>query len=123
MESAKNLHQQRPQSVDSSSNMGKTASDRLYYTGIKNMVQRDHEYNRIKSLKSEMEKQGATFKPQINKISQVIAESKSQRSLRPTHERLIEYGINASKKKSLFKDIKDQIEREECIFAPKLNPV
>lgn len=123
LESAKTLQQGRPHSAESSKSLGRSASNRLYYSGLKNKALRDREYSRIKGLKSDMEQYEATFKPQINKISKVIAESKSQRNLKPAHDRLIESGAAAQQKKTLFKDIKEQIEREECVFRPHINPV
>lgn len=115
----------RPRSAESSrmNTSGVHASNRLYYGGVRNKSIRDKEYSHIKQLKDDMNMNGATFKPKINRVSRIIAESKSQQHLKPVHERLIESGKNAQQKKSLYRDIKEEIDRAECKFKPRIDPV
>jgi hypothetical protein len=56
-------------------------------------------------------------------VSRIITESKSSHNLKPAHERLIESGKASQQKKNLYRDIKEDMDRAECRFKPRIDPV
>lgn len=111
------------QSYGSSS--GQSASNRLYYGGVQNRLSKEKLLAEARIQTKMQEQEGNSYHPDINEISKKISAIKKQLEGEEgkVEDRLQKYGIAKQIKNSQIKIIKEQIEKSECSFTPKLDSV
>ena len=106
-----------------SGSVGKHAGSRLYNQGIlshsKKLAQMEHSIN----IRQQLELAGASFAPEINKISEMIFERKPDRSNLPCHERLSKQAQSSQANKERIRRLHKEVEENRYEFQPKINPI
>lgn len=80
------------------------------------------EYSHINEKRKSIELRGATFTPEIGTVSKVIAEARNYPP-KFAHDRLLESGKATEQRKEIFRNMKDQLEKTQCSFSPRIDPV
>jgi hypothetical protein len=81
-----------------------------------------HEYSLINSYRKEHEMSWASFKPRINPVSKMIAES-SRRNQKPVFDRLVLQAKETVEKKELTRAIVENRKQALLPFSPQIDPV
>lgn len=106
-----------------SGSVGKNVGARLYNQGIlshsKKLAQMEHSV----SVKQQLEMAGASFTPEINKISEMIFERKPDRTKLPCHERLSKQAQSSQANKERIRRLHKEVEENRYEFRPKINSI
>jgi hypothetical protein len=104
-----------------SSPLGGECSQRLYYEGIRNMQARENEINEVKLVRRDLEDRHLTHKPEMNKISTMIVNSKPRS--KSVEQRLMMYGRARLDRQKVLQSVKYEQEVAECTFNPRVDPI
>jgi hypothetical protein len=112
---------QQQGSCQMSSPLGGECSQRLYYEGIRNMQARENEINEVKLVRRDLEDRHLTHKPEMNKISTMIVNSKPRS--KSVEQRLMMYGRARLDRQKVLQSVKYEQEVAECTFNPRVDPI
>ena len=103
------------------SEMGVDASERLYYGGLKNMQMKSSEIEEAKMFMQKYDEKELRFRPEINKISDMIVSSKPRS--KSVEQRLMTYGKAKNDRQNMLRECKVQSEETDCTFQPKVDKI
>lgn len=92
---------------------------RLYQDGIANYIKKVTHVEHTKKMKEEVELAQASFVPEINRISQLLCETKAEDI--PVHDRLSRFGQNSNLKRQRLRELKEEIQESTFDFKPQIN--
>ena len=95
-------------------------TNRLYYEGMARERERQHQIEAATIFKNSIIESKATYAPEINPISDLIASSKR---VGKVQNRLLEYGEALKYKKEKLRMIKDELSKGVYDFKPRTNKV
>lgn len=96
------------------------ATARMYYDGVRNIRTREKNAKDQKLQKEKLETKDLRFKPSINAFSELIVGAKKIRN-DSVENRLLSYGKVAIEKKDIIRNIKREVEINDCTFTPKID--
>lgn len=96
-------------------------SGRLYYTGLRRIMSKEKVLQDARDFKDTIMHEECLFKPEINKISTMIIDSKPRP--KSVEQRLLVYGKAKQNRQETLKNMKQQLETSGCTFKPNIDKI